>query len=425
MYQPAGYRGAQPVSSDDGCNLFKDASSHYLAPPRNSWGGRNTIHSYRLSLSVDIDQAGPRLNIELKSGKGPDALMVEDLEGAAWYSLLCLLQNPYVVLGCIYRLKSLDILARCAYRVDEVEWPSWVPHFDIPHHTHDLPLSVISGHSAAAVQKVGRHVLKVVGKRVDRVKQVIKLPTTESMTFSDQAISGFLTILVSNSGLGDNSVIDTCCQIIYGFLGAIYSNIDPELLDWLNRSISASGESSEPINSRFLLLQREAERFPRTFYNRSFIVTDLNYVGLAPGTVAVGDEGCVLLGCNFPILLRASDDANHKIIGESFVLGLRYAEGLLGPLSDGWRAVLVTRADNNLWFSLAYRNGESEKEKSTVNDPRSGALPCGWETVRHSGEESFAIYRNIETGKEKYFDPRLSPDELRKLGIVLQTFNFI
>ena len=57
----------------------------------------------------------------------------------------------------------------------------------------------------------------------------------------------------------------------------------------------------------------------------SFFVTESGYTGLTPGTVRAGDKVAVLLGCDWPVVIRPEGD-HHLIVAAAFVYGMMNGE---------------------------------------------------------------------------------------------------
>jgi hypothetical protein len=54
---------------------------------------------------------------------------------------------------------------------------------------------------------------------------------------------------------------------------------------------------------------------------RSFMMVDNGYMGLAPVGTEVGDEVILLLGCPVPLVLRRQVD-KFQVIGDAYIYGL-------------------------------------------------------------------------------------------------------
>jgi hypothetical protein len=59
---------------------------------------------------------------------------------------------------------------------------------------------------------------------------------------------------------------------------------------------------------------------------RALITTETGYLGLAPVAVRSGDVLAILLGCNFPVVLRPYRDDLYQVVGECYVHGLMDGE---------------------------------------------------------------------------------------------------
>jgi hypothetical protein len=59
--------------------------------------------------------------------------------------------------------------------------------------------------------------------------------------------------------------------------------------------------------------------------NRCFFVSSKGYMALGPLGTQVGDEICVLLGCDQPLLIRRLGD-HHVVVGQCYVYGMMYGE---------------------------------------------------------------------------------------------------
>lgn len=67
-----------------------------------------------------------------------------------------------------------------------------------------------------------------------------------------------------------------------------------------------------------------AEKFCKFFYpwnEKRFIKCTGGYVCIAPPYTQPGDQICILLGCNTPMVLRQSKHGKFQVVGQCFVLG--------------------------------------------------------------------------------------------------------
>jgi hypothetical protein len=129
----------------------------------------------------------------------------------------------------------------------------------------------------------------------------------------------------------------------------------------------------------------------------------------------------VLLGGRSPLLLRPQPDTEgFRLVGECYVHSFMHGETVLGPLPDSWQFgdyIIEVRR-------MAYADKSGNE---TLQDPRRGPLPPGWELWYKEGKERnengdlspFIIY-NQGTDEATVFDPRLTKEALIERGIQLE-----
>lgn len=295
-----------------------------------------------------------------------------------------------LVVNQIKYRQDLKFLTRCSYLESQADWPSWIPHFDIVRDVGVLPRGGSSSCcSRAELVRLDDHVLEVLGKRLGRVKRVSKVPSGlgSDPELSLEVIQAMRELIAGqhlehSSYIAGGSFIDACHFLFY-------RDIRKDVLDYSGTTDHEALQIEEDKkllmsvlvlptlsshSSRALLEIAYKTLLPSPYvYNRSLILTEDGYVGLAPNVVEVGDEVCILLGCDAPILLRSSGDACFKVVGEGYVIGLRWNEGLLDALPDYWAAKLPMTGDGFVY--IVYM--DSRTKQFTRNDPRLGALPNG------------------------------------------------
>ena len=82
--------------------------------------------------------------------------------------------------------------------------------------------------------------------------------------------------------------------------------------------------------------------------NRTLCTTEQGYIVLAPKYAKLGDQVCVLLGCNSNMLLRPAGN-RWQVVGECYVPGLTSGEALAGPLPKGYRKIKVFDESHRGW----------------------------------------------------------------------------
>jgi hypothetical protein len=160
---------------------------------------------------------------------------------------------------------------------------------------------------------------------------------------------------------------------------------------------------------------------------RSCFTTTEGYIGLAPAETKSGDIICVLLGSHFPIVLRSQGEEKYSVVGECYCHGIMDGSALLGPMPVGFEYVLNFVQDRKGSFPafIDRRSGKVQGE-----DPRLAGypLPTGWRIdTRHEGATVQFVQDN-DDGTEKSpedYDPRMTPDELRKRRVNAVKFDLI
>jgi hypothetical protein len=88
------------------------------------------------------------------------------------------------------------------------------------------------------------------------------------------------------------------------------------------------------------------------------------------------DEVSVILGCDFPMVLRPSGSNRYEVVGPCFVHGLMLGEALKPPLEPPWKDVLPVARGWALSYFINGQTGElknKENEHISMNDPRMSA----------------------------------------------------
>jgi len=67
---------------------------------------------------------------------------------------------------------------------------------------------------------------------------------------------------------------------------------------------------------------------------RKVLLTSQGFFGVAPNSVKVGDQLYLLLGAEFPILLRRlpETEVEYTLVGECYIHGLMHGKGMTGVL---------------------------------------------------------------------------------------------
>lgn len=160
---------------------------------------------------------------------------------------------------------------------------------------------------------------------------------------------------------------------------------------------------------------------------RCLFTTSKGYIGIGLKEILPGDNICVLLGCNTPMILRPYEAGNFIVIGTAYVDGFSEAQALLGPLPSPL-SFRYQYNDKTRSFQAAYL--ERHTGVITLDDPRLEPLPDGWYVKRYPEENAHGVYegsisKNDNESRPEWMhsrDPRLTPEALRKRGADLKTF---
>lgn len=105
--------------------------------------------------------------------------------------------------------------------------------------------------------------------------------------------------------------------------------------------------------------------------------------------------------------------------------GLSDSVGILGPIPNGWKAIIKGDALGR----QTQRFVRISDHEETLDDPRLPLLPSNWERIMYErGPDDptvFERFRNLETDEIVNYDPRLVPEVLETLGVELQPFELI
>jgi hypothetical protein len=150
--------------------------------------------------------------------------------------------------------------------------------------------------------------------------------------------------------------------------------------------------------------------------------------GVGPPTAIPGDRVAVILGCDFPLILRPDTLPGRncfRVVGPCYISGIADSEVLLGPLPSGW-SVREERVCGERRVTM-FTNGDTR----TQQDPRMLLPPAwryrygDWETCQEMEAEALEDmtpqwFENMETGEKTWADPRLTPQPLEERGVAVE-----
>ncbi|KAL8744361.1 MAG: hypothetical protein Q9190_003394 [Brigantiaea leucoxantha] len=339
--------------------------------------------------------------------------------------------------------QKLNMLNHCNILTRREGSPSWVPNWDQPIEGANTGyLSVRRFYASARSSAVAKLIepayrLQVAGRRVATICHVghnltgtFKDVTDEIFCWapkephSDMYVSGGLSIdayveVLVRGRTSDRAQGDNPCPSIR------------RLSELLSRAIASAKVDDEV-----------AHGFKDCFFvNEYLFTTKEGYLGVSanglrkgklffsdPSLIAqyctnlnIDDEVSVILGCDFPMVLRPKDSNRYEVVGPCFVHGLMLGEALKPPLEPPWKEVLPVTKGWALLYFINAQTGELLK-----SDPRLGLLPNSWEEV--TSLDPFLppfVFKNKENGHISMNDPRMSADAIKQRHIVLETLELI
>ncbi|KAF4834474.1 hypothetical protein CGCTS75_v003463 [Colletotrichum tropicale] len=217
----------------------------------------------------------------------------------------------------------------------------------------------------------------------------------------------------SHEGLAVNDLAATISggrAIEHYHLGR-FSMLDAEsVLLQENKEPSPSKDSRSPIAPVLLA------EFNRLLPGAAIFATNKGHFGLGSGAARVGDEIFVVLGCNFPLVMRHVEDSKYSIVGPCYVPNLSHGEAFLGPLPNGWKMLF----DGQGRQSFTAPDGSHTLEDPCLEEE----LPVGWEQ-RENSDRSRLLWKRTEDKKWQTFDPRQTPEKLEARGINLEMITVV
>ena len=336
-----------------------------------------------------------------------------------------------VVIEYALNLGRLDLLRLCDLSTKLEQSPSWVPNWSGPNELFGAVRSFHASGRSTCEANVGMEILEVSGVYCATVTQVESLFDADASDMEIMLkISEILSLHDMNASyIGGGHMLGAYCYTLFqNVFSEMYLPPRSDMYSFeegkgiLQAIVARNGDHGLQLTSE---ISQYVENLRVFSAGRTFFMTREGYIGKSVVEPRLGDQVVVLLGCDYPLLLRAAQ-GSHQVVGVCYVQGLMYAEGLLGPMAEGWEYVL--RLDQ---ISGRYNDAFVHKPSGRVQceDPRLGQLPEGWSMKSHEAEDAFPIYVNDRTGETCgtafFADPRMTSEELRLRGVDLRTFRLV
>jgi hypothetical protein len=231
----------------------------------------------------------------------------------------------------------LDLLRACNLQQTErpSQMPTWVPSWEGVSAT---PPTLIEGTRADGLVSyqprllAGPNHLLVSGLLVDSVRSVTPIKLTANSMAGDcyreiQRLAALHLPTVEDSDR--KSWEESLCDTLYVIVGTKGT-----------RAAFSKILSTEYVGSSQILSNPDIGDYIGAFFtmclNRCLCTTDSGNLCLGPEATQPGDTVSVLLGCQSPMMIRATDiNANqYQVVGETFVKPITNGEALLGPMPE-------------------------------------------------------------------------------------------
>ena len=328
----------------------------------------------------------------------------------------------------IEKAKVLDMLRLCEVQNSSPTLPSWAPDLSIFKHAELMSMTRPSGNSRhdGYFSSSGK-ALHVMGIAVDDIKHLGESVPHTAMLNDILHICRMWepSKLSSAAYIGGGTMMDAFVKTLV--CGEVQEDRPPNTGDFPTlaegrRVVSSFLHSSHAYDGS----PSYGESMLSFLRGRSYGSGHKGYIGAFPAAAQVGDQICVLLGSRTPLLLRPAPhhEGQFQLVGDCYVAGLVDGEALLGPLPDLWKFGGVDQSENRVYMC--------EGQESTLEDPRLGPLPHGWQ-IRYDGGKKKDKHGNLcdlffldkGSGKETWVDPRLTKDNLIERGVDVKEFILI
>lgn len=336
--------------------------------------------------------------------------------------------QEYVFEQAVKNLMDLSyhhhFLFLCTLPLSGTTRPSWVPDFT----ELRVPGTYSTGQPCGSYShkiKIDKHILYTIGKQISTITFIHEDHRNSSNLLED--ISTLLWKLVFETKANEDveQLRELLSTVVAGRFAERYHppKVERFPVSIIDRQIDCVREEN-PARALFLLLQRNRHHWLYLTYaslyfkTGSILVDELGHFGLCPASSRPGDVVVMLLGSGAPLILRPQPDNTYLVVGEAYHHFSMHREPLLGPLPRPFRPV-INRAG-----CLVYLNQVTGKTQS--DDPRLGDPPEGWCRVNdHKQRENYQVFIETATGRRvasNVYDPRTTPEELRKRGVDLREF---
>ncbi|KAF5232415.1 hypothetical protein FAUST_8743 [Fusarium austroamericanum] len=307
-------------------------------------------------------------------------------------------------------------------------WPSWVPDWTARVLDTVPPANGFNAASFSPSHTVlhSPNELEVAGVRLGSVTHTYRFEVSSFKGLAEYLNELGLEKIMEKEYLPGETVLDAYLHVLaHSRFKDRYPASGCPTLEQFREHILDLAQGRE---SQYDLTQYESNVIVGWQDSYCFVTSD-GYLGhcRTRGTIQLGDQVFIPLGCQIPILTRPTADNKHRSLGDCFVHGIMNGEALLGPLPSNYSA--QQRAGPDGVNRTKFLNNDTGEH--TIGDPRLVPIPFpdGWlfhEWGMEVDDPDYCpLFSNREIGKVVAYDPRMTMCALMDRGVNIRTVNLV
>jgi hypothetical protein len=203
-----------------------------------------------------------------------------------------------------------------------------------------MPLCYATGGAFGEARYNGGGVLEVTGVALGFVNHVDGiLPsdathrTTEMLEITQRLAASHLESdpYVAGGSMRDAFLRTLCCNSFDEVYLPPYSTL-PNFVKVKEAFLGLLGSQKESLNSTPSALSLYLLHAHEYVIGRSLRTMQEGYIGLGPAASQVGDQSCIILGCDSPLILRPTGNNRWLVVGRCYMHGVEDGKAFLGDL---------------------------------------------------------------------------------------------
>lgn len=290
---------------------------------------------------------------------------------------------------------TLTILAQCELRCHQKHpWrgPSWVPDWSTKVGQSNIVKNQASSRLAQWHAFPEPGILRVLGVSKLSVMRTRSIPKLTNMDVLDMmsTLRPSMTKDCENIGYpSGGTLLQALAKMLVGGAFAeawwpLRSDL-PEIkaMEEMVAQLSQGARFLRKSPSRHSLVQA-VPLYASWTSEKTVLELSLGYVGIGPASAQAGDEVCVIVGCDSPMVLRKQKEPPHRyvVVGPCYVEGLMYGEALLGSLPPGVYPVHQWHSTGAEVIGYESSKAPASASASSLFDPRLTRFPVDLDGFR-------------------------------------------